>query len=201
MLICQQIFGYGQQTQLRWVGPTRTQAVHQVVFFFLLICLHRHPVCDRHWNLSFSHSPGWQLLLVESSQSFGRTLDHLPLAHACQGLMPVCSVDVGHAVLQNLTHCNNQTWPAQAVVRRSQGLSLQRGRLQISLMRCWRFSAKIKPSSHYCTLLSKLLDHCAVHTTWLVVLWILQWFSVQTSQLIDKMDHTLQDSSSGEASV
>ena len=185
MLICQQIFGYGQQTQLKWLGTYKNPAWF---FFLLLICLHRHPVCDRHWNLSFSHSPGWQLLLVESSQSFGRTLDHLPLAHASQGLMPVCSIDVGHATLQNLSNCNNQTWPAQAVVRRSQGLSLQRGRLQNSLMRCWRFSAKIKPSSHYCTLLSKLLDHCAFHTTWLVVL---RWFSVQTWKLIDKGDHTL----------
>lgn len=81
---------------------------------------------DRNWKHSASHSPGWQLPFVQSSQSFGGALYHLTLGHARHGLMPVCSVDVGLAALQDFTHCNNQAWPAQAVVRRGQGLSLQR---------------------------------------------------------------------------
>lgn len=118
-------------------GATRSLAVQSASFASNMSHL---PVCDRNWKHSASHSPGWQLLFVDSSQSFGSTLDHLALGHACHDLMPVCPVDVGHAALQDLTHCNNQTWPAQAVVRRGQGLSLHRGRLQNSVMTCWRFS-------------------------------------------------------------
>lgn len=130
-----------------WFCPARTDGglmmgneellcpISYFLFQHVSTCL---PVCEKNWKNSVSHSPGWQLLFVDSSQSFGSALDHLALGHACHCLMPVCSVDVGQAALQDLTHWNNQTWPAQAVVRRGQGLSLHRESYKNSLMSCWR---------------------------------------------------------------
>lgn len=110
-------------------GAVRDPAVPSDSFFLQHVSYNSQYVTDSGTS-SASHSPGWQLLFVDSSQGFGSTLDHLALCHARHGLMPFCSVDVGQAALQDLTHCNNETRPAQAVVWRGEGLSLHRGTVQ-----------------------------------------------------------------------
>lgn len=76
-------------------------------------------------NVKASHSSGWQLLLVESSQSFGSTLGDLPLAHTRHGQVPLALVQVGSTPLEELTHGDQQAGPAQVVVRGGEGLSLE----------------------------------------------------------------------------
>lgn len=75
--------------------------------------------------VGLSRRSGRQTLFIDSSQGFGSAMDHVALAHARDGLMPVQSADAGRAALQNLTHGGNEARPAQAVVRRGQGLRLR----------------------------------------------------------------------------
>ncbi len=44
-----------------------------------------------------SHCPGGQALFVHASQSLGGRVDHLPARHACEGQVPVCAANIGHA--------------------------------------------------------------------------------------------------------
>lgn len=76
-------------------------------------------------NVKASHSSGGQLLLVESGQSFGSTVDHLPLAHTRHGQVPLTLVQVGSTALEKLAHGDQQTGPAQVVVGGGEGLSLE----------------------------------------------------------------------------
>lgn len=76
-------------------------------------------------NVKASHSPGRQLLLVESSQSLGGTVEDLPPAHARHGQVPLTLVQVGSTALEKLAHGDQQTGPAQVVVGGGEGLSLE----------------------------------------------------------------------------
>lgn len=76
-------------------------------------------------NVKASHSSGRQLLLVESRQSFGSAPDDLPLAHTRHSQVPIRLVHVGLTPLEKFAHGNQQAWPAQVVVRRGEGLSLE----------------------------------------------------------------------------
>lgn len=76
-------------------------------------------------NVEASHSSGGQLLLVESSQSLGSTVDDLPPAHARHSQVPLTLVQVGSAALEKLAHGDQQTGPAQVVVGGGEGLSLE----------------------------------------------------------------------------
>lgn len=73
-----------------------------------------------------SHSPGRHLEFVDPGQDLGCALQQVALAGARQGLVPVRPVDVGLGALQHLPHRHHQARPAEAVVGRSQGLSLRR---------------------------------------------------------------------------
>ena len=66
-----------------------------------------------------------QSLLVHASQQLCCQVYHLLSRHTCEVSVPICMLHVRHVLLNNLSYCDGEAGPAQAIVGRGLVLSLQ----------------------------------------------------------------------------